>query len=97
MKTQDHLLEVQELQTYFYTFDGVAKAVDDVSLFLDKGEVLGVVGESVAEAFKRFISIVLPTQSILVYYRHFPFHFREAFCLTQNFHFHMFDQLYHKY
>lgn len=40
------LLEVKNLKTYFYTDDGVAKAVDDVSFTLDKGETLGVVGES---------------------------------------------------
>lgn len=41
-----HLLQLRSLKTYFFTFEGVAKAVDDVSLHLDKGEVLGVVGES---------------------------------------------------
>jgi peptide/nickel transport system ATP-binding protein/oligopeptide transport system ATP-binding protein len=41
-----HLLEIQELKTYFYTFEGVAKAVQDVSLYLDEGETLGLVGES---------------------------------------------------
>ncbi|MDQ3021292.1 MAG: ABC transporter ATP-binding protein [Bacteroidota bacterium] len=40
------LLEVKNLRTYFYTDDGVAKAVDDVSYSLDKGETLGIVGES---------------------------------------------------
>lgn len=40
------LLEVKNLRTYFYTDDGVAKAVDDVSFALDKGETLGLVGES---------------------------------------------------
>lgn len=40
------LLEVNNLKTYFYTDDGVAKAVDDVSFSLDKGETLGLVGES---------------------------------------------------
>jgi len=43
---QGHLLHIKELQTYFFTFEGVARAVDDVSFFLDGGEVLGVVGES---------------------------------------------------
>ncbi len=40
------LLEVKNLKTYFYTDDGVAKAVDDVSYDLDRGETLGLVGES---------------------------------------------------
>ncbi len=40
------LLEVKNLKTYFYTDDGVAKAVDDVSFSLNKGETLGLVGES---------------------------------------------------
>ena len=46
MSQEPHLLSVQELKTYFYTFEGVAKAVDDVSFTLDKGEVIGLVGES---------------------------------------------------
>lgn len=46
MNPAPHLLDVQHLKTYFYLFDGVARAVDDVSFYLDRGEVLGVVGES---------------------------------------------------
>jgi peptide/nickel transport system ATP-binding protein len=40
------LLEVKNLKTYFFTDDGVAKSVDDVSYTVDKNETLGVVGES---------------------------------------------------
>ena len=46
MSPAAHLLTIDALKTYFYTFEGVARAVDDVSFHLDKGEVLGVVGES---------------------------------------------------
>jgi len=40
------LLEVRGLKTYFFTEDGVVKAVDGVDLVIKRGEVLGLVGES---------------------------------------------------
>lgn len=40
------LLEVEGLQTFFFTDDGVLPAADGVSFHLDRGETLCVVGES---------------------------------------------------
>src|SRR5438128_9881700 len=41
-----HLLEVRNLRTHFRTGGGLVRAVDDVSFYLDSGELLGLVGES---------------------------------------------------
>lgn len=40
------LLEVKDLRTYFFTQDGVVKAVDGISYDLLEGETVGLVGES---------------------------------------------------
>ena len=39
-----HLLEVKDLQTTFFTTNGEVKAVGNVSFNLDTGKVLGIVG-----------------------------------------------------
>ncbi len=42
----DTILDVHDLKTYFYTEDGVVKAVDGVDFSVKAGQVLGLVGES---------------------------------------------------
>jgi len=41
-----HILDIKHLSTYFNTYAGLAKAVDDVSFHVKKNEMVGVVGES---------------------------------------------------
>ncbi|PIE69269.1 MAG: peptide ABC transporter ATP-binding protein [Deltaproteobacteria bacterium] len=40
------ILEINNLQTYFFSSEGTAKAVDGTSFSLTQGQILGVVGES---------------------------------------------------
>jgi len=42
----ESLLRVNDLKTYFFTAEGVVKAVDNVNIEIKKEEVLGLVGES---------------------------------------------------
>jgi oligopeptide/dipeptide ABC transporter ATP-binding protein len=46
MATNGPLLEIRNLRTYFDVRGGVLKAVDDVTISIDPGETLGLVGES---------------------------------------------------
>ena len=43
---QDTLLDVRGLHTYFYTYEGIVRAVNSVSYGLNRGEITGLVGES---------------------------------------------------
>ena len=42
----ENLLELRGLQTVFHTREGLVRAVDDVSLSVQPGEIIGIVGES---------------------------------------------------
>ena len=46
MNAAAEILAIENLRTHFFMKSGVVKAVDDVSLSVNKGEVLGLVGES---------------------------------------------------
>jgi len=42
----DEIIKVEDLYLNFYTYEGVVKALDGVSLNIKRGEILGVVGET---------------------------------------------------
>ena len=46
MTTTEILLRIEDLHTYFFTYEGVVKAVNGIDLSIHKGETLGLVGES---------------------------------------------------
>ena len=46
MKNPDNILEIEDLHTFFYTEQGVVKAVNGVSYDVPRHSVVGVVGES---------------------------------------------------
>lgn len=74
--TQERILEVKNLKTRFATEDGVVPAVDGIDFHINKGEFLGLVGESGCGKSVTSLSImgllpkpmgkVLPESSILL-------------------------------
>jgi len=46
MAKDNNILSVKDLRTYYYTRDGIVKAVDGVSFSVKAGETLGLAGES---------------------------------------------------
>ena len=57
IKNNGLLLEVNNLNVFFNTTDGLIKAVNNVNLSINKGECLGVVGESGSGKTQTFFSI----------------------------------------
>ncbi|MCX7681447.1 MAG: ABC transporter ATP-binding protein [Anaerolineae bacterium] len=46
MATDNLLIEIKDLHTYFYLAEGVVRAVDGVDLRIKRGQTMGIVGES---------------------------------------------------
>jgi len=46
MTTVNHLIQIRNLRTFFYTYEGVVKALEGVSLEIKKREFFGLVGET---------------------------------------------------
>jgi len=46
MPESSKLIEIEDLYTNFYTYQGVVKALDGVNLYINKGETFGLVGET---------------------------------------------------
>ena len=46
LENSQPILEIKDLKTHFFTYNGVVKAVDGVSLTIAREEVLGIVGET---------------------------------------------------
>ncbi|CAB1083899.1 peptide ABC transporter ATP-binding protein [Alkalispirochaeta odontotermitis] len=62
MTTTETLLRIEDLHTYFFTYEGVVKAVNGIDLSIGKGETLGLVGESGCGKSVTSLSIMQLTQ-----------------------------------
>ena len=75
MQRNSTLLETKDLKTHFFLDEGVVRAVDGVSLELDQGAILGVVGESgcgksvLARSIMRIVRPPGRTEGQILYHR----------------------------
>ena len=46
MRSNDNVIEIEDLETYFYTDNGVVKSVNKISFEVPKDSIVGLVGES---------------------------------------------------
>jgi ABC-type dipeptide/oligopeptide/nickel transport system ATPase component len=60
IESKDAVLEVLGLRTWFFTDEGVARAVDDVTYRIPRGKTLGLVGESGCGKSVTSLSILRP-------------------------------------
>ena len=58
MNNHNTLLDIQNLSVEFRTDDGVVKAVNDMSLQIERGKTLGLVGETGAGKTTTALSIL---------------------------------------
>ena len=66
--TATHLLDIQAVKIWYKTYRGNAKVVDGVSLFVDRGEKIGLVGESgcgKTTTMKAVLRLLDPAQSMI--------------------------------
>ncbi|MBN2326562.1 MAG: ABC transporter ATP-binding protein [Candidatus Omnitrophica bacterium] len=80
------LLEINNLHTYFFTSEGVGRAVDGVSLRINRGETLGLVGESGCGKSVASLSILrlVPTPPGRIVSGSIRFHDRDLLSLSEK-------------